>query len=245
MTKTNVYMFWLGGEYPKVMKENIKLLKNQSSINLIIGPSKDDHEELMKEYKYYRRAIKNKKYAFAKDLWSVWVQRKHGVGLALDAGGKIYDVEQFVSFCKYLKKINNYFVKETKYTIANCFFYTTSKAVIDGVLNFYKKNWWTRRIGPNILTRQVRKHIHKSNNWNWENIRNSIFAQIMEINNGETGYIKGGYGSWSSKNKELKRDDKFEVAWFVVEHSKWFTNKSWPNTLWRIGAWLKKLFFNY
>lgn len=245
MNKTNVYMFWLGGDYPKVMKENIKLLEKQPTINLVIGPSKEDHIELMKEYKYYRRAVENKKFAFAKDLWSIWVQQKHGIGLAVDAGGKIADLDQFVTFCKYLKKVDNYFVKETKITISNCFFYTTNKDVIRGVLNFYKKNWWTKRIGPNIFTRQIRKYIYKSNNWNWENINNSIFAQIMEINNGETGYIKGGYGSWSSKNKNVTTDQKFDVASFVRIHSEWFASSSFPSVWWEIGIWFKKLTLNY
>lgn len=249
MNKTNVYMFWYGSEYPKRVKDNIDVLNKIKSVNLVMGPTKEDHEYLMKEFKYYRRAVENKKFAFCKDLWSIWVQQKYGPGLAIDAGGKISNSRKFEVFIERIETIDNYFVKETEITISNCFFFISNKDVITGVLNFYKKNWWTRRIGPNILTRQIRKFIHKSSNWKKEFVDNSIFAQIMEINNGETGYIKGGYGSWHKKSQDYFKkslaSDGFEISGFVLINTEWFKKEKYPSLLWKIGVWFKKITFNY
>lgn len=249
MKNVNVYGYWFGDTYPIRVKEVQADLKSIKGINLIIGPSKEDHETLMKEFKYYRRAVESKKFAFAADVWRFWIYKKHGAGVYIDIAAAIFP-DKFEKFLKEIETIDNFFIKETKYCIASDLFKISDTRVIDGILNFYKKNWWTKRIAPNILTRYVRKYVFKSKDWEEQKGINYLAWRINEMNhNGKTGYLKAGLGaSWKfgvdkAKVEATKKD--LEPSFFVKRHSKWFDNKRFESRWFALGIWIKKLTRNY
>lgn len=79
MKKANLFVFWLG--------DTAKFNKNKFEIdefNLILGPSAEEHDFLLKKSSYYKKSFENGKFAFCADVWRFYVLSKNR-GLYVDA----------------------------------------------------------------------------------------------------------------------------------------------------------------
>lgn len=77
--KIKLFVFWLGD------KSHFSSSKYDEKIfDVIVGPSQEDHEILMKKYPYYKHGFENKRYSFCSDVWRLYVLSAN-VGLYIDA----------------------------------------------------------------------------------------------------------------------------------------------------------------
>lgn len=218
--KKNILLFWLGDETRKnYYLEKIKpFIKNS---NLIIGPTTDEHDYLMKNYKYYKYSFNKKIYAFCSDVWRNWKLLEVKTGCYIDINTIIN--ENFENFLDdyYINK-KNVFLQEDRDHITNLFFLITNpdkiinKTFLD-TLNFFKKNKRLVYTGPIILTKFLIKNklininlkikhdnfiLLKSNDFD----KRSLINKPFYINSSGSwqkniNAMKNWYNKWDNYNK--------------------------------------------
>lgn len=211
----NIYIYWMGSEVPN----HIKSLKNNSKNNVIIGPSIEEHNFLIKEFKFYKDANDKKIFSFMSDIWRMWIFKKLGKGLYLDASCQ-FDAKKIDYFIEELirNKYTFYGFKENPVKIASCAFYINNLQIVDWYLNYYQEYKRFIRlfpIAPEIVTKVIRKKTNSKYSFDNE-IYGSIFigkmSQILDTN--ILGIKKIGSGSWRKNNINNKETiEKRAIYW--------------------------------
>ena len=141
-----VLMFFIGDE-----EEKNKKIEELKKYDFEIGPSKQEHNFLIKNCDFYKKNFYEKKYAFCSDVWRVYKLSKVDEAIYIDFYTTICK-----NFSEYLNNINDnkthiyYEVKNS--VIWNGIIKSSNKLFFKKLFNFYtsiKKNAYT---GPQIFT---------------------------------------------------------------------------------------------
>ncbi|MGL4951865.1 MAG: hypothetical protein ACRC4L_02660 [Mycoplasma sp.] len=159
--KLNLFIFWLGDEkIKKTIINNLqRLLNKYKEINLVVGPSDEDHQYLYDNYKFYRQSYDKKTFAFCSDVWRLYMLSKNDNSFYIDATANI-NVEKFAQFIELTKKFDLILLYESKIFFENGIIYNKYKEdkIINKCLSIYKKSSFKSIVsGPYLITKYIYK----------------------------------------------------------------------------------------
>lgn len=93
-----LFIFWIG-EKNDLVEKNIDILKKQK-IDYEIGPSAEDHDFLMKDSPFYKKAFEGKFFSFCSDVWRLY-KLKTSEGVYLDVSAEFGpEIGTLIEECK-------------------------------------------------------------------------------------------------------------------------------------------------
>ena len=248
----NIYIYWIGDEKVKEkIRNNFSLLsKTNKTIKINIGPTSDEHEFLIKNYKFYSVMYENKKYSFCSDLYRVWKLSENS-GLYIDANTLI-DYKRFHEILELVKNARrkqdkaSIFIKENGHIIWNGFIYSNNQDFFKKILNFYKTfpSVSSKLTGPLILSMIVYREFGSKLNVD----ENNFYLDARNIDPfSDKSIIKyNGFGSWG-KNKEIEWDkpEKSGAHTYFHKNANNFRKGKYNSWFWVLIRWCIKHYFIY
>ncbi len=217
-----IYMFWLGDEnkkkqlLSKINRWN-KLLKNWE---IELGPSKFDHEYLMNNFAYYKKAYENKIYALCSDVYRTYKIYNNG-GIYIDSGCEI-NIDNFNAFINTINEFEYCFVLERMYYFWNGMFYSKNKysPILEKCLNhFYKhknENYEHTIIMPIFFS----KYLFNEFGYNIEKNKNILIVKSCDLFSNESIFKINPNASWWDKiNTKVYRPYTVDDAWKITINS--------------------------
>lgn len=240
MENINLYVYWYGNEEIKKeieLKFN-NLAKEYQNINLIIGPTPEEHQYLMQNIPYYKEMTENKKYGFTADVYRFW-KLSNSEGIYIDALTEI-NVKRFIEFIDLYLKNKNIFIKENGHLIWNGIIASHNKKLFENIFNFYKKNKKIikKLTGPVIIS----NFIYRFYGVKRKNIDNELFfldARDIKPYDKNSLFNYNGVGSWGNNRKIdfTNRERTGAHEYFAKNANKFHKGYS---KLWIIVRWLMK-----
>lgn len=253
-----VFIFWIG-------KQNSieKLLAQLRKYNfkIVLGPSSEDHNYLMKNYAYYRMAYEQQIWAFCSDVWRLYKLSEHK-GMYIDASTEIGDnIREF-----YDKNIlyDVSLFKETQTILANCVLFSGEKgnSFYKSLLELYNIGYVDELplriypIAPVVLSSYVFKKY-----FNFYGFTENTFSSseltikintLCDIRNKTTIY-KSGFGSWWNSKKYFENASKSKSHWDelenrwnnLIESHEYDRQIEMANTNENIPIWIRSLLSAY
>lgn len=211
----NVFLFWIGDI--KLISNTVNTLK-EKKFNVVIGPTKEEHDYLYKNYTHYQKSYDNKIWALCSDVWRFYVLSKYK-GLYIDTTVKIgCDFEEFYEIAS---QKNYYFVKERKSVIASAVMGSFGdgklfKKALEIVKNFNSFDPQYYFVSPFVITKVVKEKCNYPDNWNIF-ANDEIFIDILTSIRNSKYIIKYGSGSWMiGREKNIENFEKNDM-WLSVE----------------------------
>lgn len=248
----DIFLYWMGDEeIKKKITSNFSLISNKyNELKIDIGPSLEEHNFLMKNYKFYSNMYNKKKYSFCSDLYRIWKLSKCE-GMYIDAN-TIIDNERFYEIINLIKNINviwkytSIFVKENGHIIWNGFMYSNNQKFFKKILNFYKifPNISSILTGPLILSMFIYREFGSKLELN----KNNFYLDARDIDPfSNISIIKyNGFGSWG-KNKEIEWDkpEKSGAHTYFHKNANNFRKGKYKSWFWTLIRWCIKHYFIY
>lgn len=224
--KRKVFVFWIGEK--NEIKELLSKLRSLD-FEVHLGPSKEEHDFLYEEYKYYKMSYDQKIWAFCSDVWRLYVLSKQK-GMYIDSSviiGK--DLSTFYDFF-----INNEttLFKESAGLIANAVMLSgvENNVFFADILSKYKINHPENLdvrllpIGPMVVTSHAMRHFGFKPSFTDQSLKNekghciNIFS-LLQIRN-KNSIFKAGFGSWWQSAEKISNKKLAKNHWQNLE-SKW------------------------
>ncbi len=238
MKYINIFVFWLGDNNTKIdiTKKFEKLFKNHNEIKLNIGPSKEDHEYLLNNFKFYKNNYEKKRFAFCSDLYRVW-KLSNNDGIYIDAATKI-NMKKFDEFLQLYKDNKLILFRESGHLMWNGILASKNHNFFEQILDFYKyfSTLCNTQTGPLILANYTYKNFgckFKTND--------VLFLNATDIDPYATDsfFNYNGMGSWQNKslveNKDINNSTNQHGLSYFHKSANYFKRgykKSWIIIRW-------------
>lgn len=219
-----IYVFWYGDSNKKE-----ELTRYYDEINRIIhpwkielGPSEEEHQYLLRNYKYYSLCFYKKIYAFCSDVWRIYKIHKEG-GLYLDSGCK-FNEKKILLFLKQIEKFRYLFVLERPYYLWNGMFWFKEKndKSLERILNKYKQirkiNFNHTITGPIYFSHYIFNCLGTS----LEKNRDMLVIksnQISKYNKNNIIYMNPSSSWWKYINNSIDRKYTCDEGWLSSYNS--------------------------
>lgn len=218
MNKT-IYTFWLGDE--KRRKELIEYHKHINKIiypwKIELGPSKEDHDFLMKNNKYYKKAFDQSIFALCSDVWRTYKILKNG-GLYIDSGCT-FNENKIKFFLEDLENKKYLFILERPYFFWNGLFYVSEKnsIIMKKIYQKFNKKIYQNFNHTIIMPIFMSNIIFKKIGYRIEN-RDNIFIilnsyELSKENNENIFHINPNGSWWNKINPKIKRNYNTTSGW--------------------------------
>lgn len=213
-----IYSYWFGNTHKKEKLENkiIAINKKIAPHEIILGPTNKDHKYLLSKYQYYKNSVDQEVYAFASDVYRVYIINKYG-GLWLDSNFiETINIEYFIKFINNLEKYTFAFVFENPRWCCNGFFYSKKSSVniLELILDEYhrrtSKNIREYDAGPYTLTKILLKSgILKTSLANTKKNREIFFIDIIlfDFRKKYSPIYMNCQGSWHIGKPKYEKED--------------------------------------
>ncbi len=138
----NVYIFWFGNvEIGKSMTDKWnEISKIIPDHKIVLGPSDEDHEYLLKNYEYYKVAFKQKRYVQMSDIWRLYKLSQTG-GLYIDSYTNVNHNKMNTWLNEIHGKAKNIYYREDKsyVNLSMVYIHNPNEEAINLTLARYKK----------------------------------------------------------------------------------------------------------
>lgn len=157
----NIYTYWLSKnneEFPNINQLN-EFNKISAKHKIILGPTEEEHNFLIKNFVYYKRSYDNNKISFCSDVYRYWKASESKEPLCYADGTIKFDKEKLISFLDYLEMENlNFFILESPLILWSGFWicFDLSKNFSNILKNYKEDNISS---APIELTNEIRKKI--------------------------------------------------------------------------------------
>lgn len=243
MKKINLYLYWYGDENIKkeIQKKFNEISKKIENINVVFGPTNDEHIFLINEFPFYRNAINNKRYSFAADLYRIW-KLSNEECIYMDATVEI-NINKFIEL---LNKICNYetmLIKENGHLIWNGIMYSKNATLYKRILKFYINHYKiaSSLTGPLIYSIfSYKEYGCRLNN------NNVLYLDSRDIDPYSTTSIfnYNGLGSWG-KNKIVDFNNREKTGAHNYFHNNALKFEKGFSKWWIVVRWFIKYYLIY
>lgn len=246
------YSFWLGDETKKreIESYHSKLEKLNKNIKFHFGPSLEEHDFLMKEFKFYKNSYNKKNYSFCSDVWRIYKILK----IYQDSNNQdtkhvyvdsktLFNEEKLNEFINVLETNKNVLIKEKPWQFWSGFFSISNedKKFLFNSLNFYYKFPFLSNIfiAPHLISIYFYKSFDK------EYIKNNFFIlDARNIDPCQKGYLfYNGYASWTRKNKKKPINNINHSCKYFHDQAIKFENDYWKHKPLKLISFFRNNFF--
>lgn len=209
--KIKLFVFWLGDDSQFDAKRF-----DRSGFEIILGPSKEEHEYLLNKSSYYSKSFAAKKFSFCSDVWRLY-KLSIDAGLYVDAS--VIIGEELINF------INDELIGFDVCAFRGNYKWVESSVLWSGKKNnaFFKnilyKYYFEKdlEVSSFIMPTLLSVEFFKSGfsfGWTKQVVGNNKLMTLNEIRNDKTIW-KTGIGSWSSqKSSNYLENIKYDL-WAV------------------------------
>lgn len=213
-----IYVYWYGDESKKndLYKKYDEINKKIYPWKIELGPSDEEHDYLLKTFKYYKKSFDLSIYALCSDVYRSYKIYQNG-GLYMDAGCKI-NIDNFKHLLSLLEKKNYMFVFERPYYFWNGMFWfkNANDKILKNCLNYMEDNYSNNFDHTIIMPIFFSKFIFKKKGYIIENNKDILLLKSKDLdwekNIGPVS-IHPSASWWNKINKNVKRKYSCLEGW--------------------------------
>ena len=204
--KINILMYWIGNEEikQKIIK-NIQEIKQKHGYDIYLGPTKNEHDYLLKTSKFYHNNFNKKKFAFCSDYYRIYKSINEDF-LYMDA--TIILNKNINHFAIY----KDILVRENFHLIWNGLFKISNKKMLVNIKHFYDKYYWlaNKMTGPVILSFFIYKYYGARMNKTKLQENNVLILNAKDIDYYSNDAIAkyNGFGSWGGNKETINMNNR-------------------------------------
>lgn len=224
--KIKIFKFWFGNQsiIEKLKIEIDYFNKNSKLFEIVLGPSKSEHEFLLNNFENYKKFYQLKKYAFMSDIYRFWIASKYENIIYMDATVQFNENQLYKLYQECFEKKLNCFVFESYKIVWSGFFISNDKNFFEKCLKDVNSNKFIT--SPLTLTKYLRKDklIKSYKRYNISKCK-CFDINFLNFNNNHFDVIKiNPTASWRKANNVLIWEKK----------AKNFKNTYWRDTFFLI-----------
>lgn len=208
-----IHIYWLSKNNQQFPNINEMNEFNKISLNhkMILGPSKEEHDFLIKNFDFYKKSYNENKISFCSDIYRFWKASESKEPICYADATIKFEKNKLIAFLDYLEKENlNFFILESPLILWTGFWvcFNLNKN-FNNILKKYKEN---RKMAnaPIELTEEIRKEI-KYKPWKKQKyekyktlIENIHFLKIDDDFNNSSFVKINPMASWKNKKINAK-----------------------------------------
>lgn len=210
MNKINIYKFWFGDNQNEIENKIKEFNNNSKFINIILAPTKEEHDFLIKDNDFYKKYFEEKKYVFLSDIYRVWKAANTKNFVYLDYSIEFNEKKLFNLITNSINENKNIFVFESYSIVWSGFFVSNN---LSSVFEKCYKESKDKQIlsGPILITKYLKKEKLIKNYKKYSNLLTCFDISFLNFKNEEFEIIRiNPSASWRKKDVSVIWEKKYK-----------------------------------